>query len=187
MKEIQGGDYESCKNMIYKLALDRYHKISKKRPDLEFDDLLGEAMCIYSQCLTTFNNNKGMKFSTYLYMNLFQRLIDYTMFTMREVKSYEDFNYVGKDGSVKSYEESIVSPNYEIDNDELFKIAKDELSYEAYIVFKYIARREWEVGRIRAFPTKSKLAKHFGYSIDIINSVMEEIKLFWNKIGWQVA
>lgn len=187
MKEIKGGDYESCKNMIYKLALDRYHAISRQRPDLEFDDLLGEAMCIYSQCLTTYSGSKGMKFSTYLYMNLFQRLIDYTMFTMREVKSYEDFNYVGKDGSVKTYEESIVSPNYEINNEELFKAAKDELSYEGFIVFKYIVRREWEVGKRRAFPTNSGLAKHFGYSIDIINSIMAEIKQFWNNTGWQVA
>ena len=187
MKEIVGGDYESCKNMIYKLALERYHKVRKQRPDLEFDDLLGEAMCIYSQCLTTFKNSKGMKFTTYLYMNLYQRLIDYTMFTMREIKSYEDFNIVGKDGSVTKYEETIVSPEYEIDNEELFKIAKEELSYEGFIVFKYIARREWEIGRIRTFPTESVLAKRFGYSIDIMKSIMAEIKQFWNKTGWLVA
>ncbi len=185
--EIKGGDYESVKNMIYKLALERYNTIRRKRPDLEFDDLLGEAMCIYSQCLTTFKNSKGMKFTTYLYMNLYQRLIDYTMFTMREIKSYEDFNFVGKDGSVKSYEESIVSPEYEISNEELFKAAKEELSYEGFIVFKYIVNREWEVGRRRMFPTNSSLAKHFGYSEDIINSIMCELRQFWNKTGWLVA
>jgi len=185
--EIKGGDYESVKNMIYKLALERYNTIRRKRPDLEFDDLLGEAMCIYSQCLTTFKNSKGMKFTTYLYMNLYQRLIDYTMFTMREIKSYEDFNFVGKDGSVKSYEESIVSPEYEISNEDLFKAAKEELSYEGFIVFKYIVNREWEVGRRRMFPTNSSLAKHFGYSEDIINSIMCELRQFWNKTGWLVA
>jgi len=185
--EIKGGDYESVKNMIYKLTLERYNKIRRKRPDLEFDDLLGEAMCIYSQCLTTFKNSKGMKFTTYLYMNLYQRLIDYTMFTMREIKSYEDFNFVGKDGSVKSYEESIVSPEYEISNEDLFKAAKEELSYEGFIVFKYIVNREWEVGRRRMFPTNSSLAKHFGYNEDIINSIMCELRQFWNKTGWLVA
>ena len=185
--EIKGGDYESCKNMIYKLARERYNKIAKARPDLEFDDLLGEAMCIYSQCLTTFKEGKGMKFSTYLYMNLFQRLIDFVNLGLKQITSYEDFNLVGKDGAVKTYEESIVSPDYELSNEELYKAAKEKLSYEGFIVFKYIVRREWEVGKRRMFPTNSSLAKHFGYSIDIINSIMCEIRQFWNKTGWLVA
>ena len=101
--------------------------------------------------------------------------------------SYEDFNIVGKDGSVTRYEETITSPEYEIDNKELFKNAKEELSYEGFIVFKYIVGREWEIGRRRAFPTNSALAKHFGYSEDIMNSIMSEIRRFWLSVGWQVA
>jgi DNA-directed RNA polymerase specialized sigma subunit len=185
--EIKGGDYDSVKNMIWKLALERYHKECKKRPDLEFDDILGEAMCIYSTCLTTYKESKGMKFSTYLYQNLYQRLIDYTMFTMRKYTHYEDFNIVGKDGSMKQYEETIVSPEYDINNEELLASAKDELSYEAFQVLKYILSREWEGPRQKQKPTDAYLAKHFGYSLDLVKSVMYEIKRFWNNVGWQVA
>lgn len=185
--EIMGGDFESCKNMIYKMALDRYNQNKKRRPDVEFDDVLGEAYCIYSYCLANYKGNKGMKFTTYLYQNLLSRLRDYYLRTLKPISHYEDINLVGKDGSVKRYEENISSPDYDIDNEELFQTAKEELSYEGFVVFKYIVRREWEVGKRRMFPTNSGLAKHFGYSIDIINSIMCEIKQFWNKTGWQVA
>lgn len=184
--EIQGGDYESCKNMIYKLALERYHKCGRTE-EVEFEDLLSEAMCVYAWCLANFKNKKGMKFTTYLYMNIRARLRDYMLCTVKPLGHYEDFNLVGKDGSIKTYEESIVSPDYEINNEALFKSAKEELSYEGFVVFKYIVKREWEVGRRRTFPTNSVLAKHFGYSEDIMNSIMAEIRQFWNKTGWQVA
>ena len=136
--EIMGGDYESCKNMIYKLAKERFNLNKKNRPDVEFDDVLGEAYCIYSYCLVNYKGNKGMKFTTYLYQNLLSRLRDYYLRTLKPISHYEDINLVGKDGSVKRYEENIASPNYEIDNEVLFKTAKEELSYEGFIVFKYI-------------------------------------------------
>lgn len=185
--EIVGGDFESVKNMIYKLALERFNVNKKSRPDVEFEDVLSEAYCIYSMCLANYKNSKGMKFTTYLYQNLRARLRDYYLCTVKPIAHYEDFNLVGKDGSVTKYEETIVSPEYDIDNKELFKTAKEELSYEGFIVFKYIVRREWEVGRRRMFPTNSSLAKHFGYSEDIINSIMAELRQFWNKTGWLVA
>lgn len=185
--EIQGGDYESVKNMIWKLALERYQKESRKRPDLEFDDILAEGMCIYSTCLTTYKEGKGMKFSTYLYQNLYARLRDYCQFTMRKYHHYEDFNLVGRDGSVKQYEETIVSPDYNLNNEELLAAAKEELSYEAIQVFKYILSRQWEGTRQKTKPTDAYLAKHFGYSPELVQSVMYEIKMFWNNIGWCVA
>ena len=187
--EIKGGDFESCKNMIYKLSRNVYKqaKTVYHRDDLEFEDILNEGFLIYSMCLKSFKNNKSNKFTTYLYTNLWGRLNDYCRVTMKQISHYEDLNFVGKDGATRRYEESINSLDYEINNKELYELAKEELSYEGFTVFKYIVRREWEVGNRRAFPTNSVLAKHFGYSIDIINSVMGEIKQFWNKTGWQVA
>lgn len=187
METIKGGDYESCKNMIWKLALDRYNKVRGKRPDLEFDDILAEGMCIYSTCLTNFDGSKGMKFSTYLYMNLLARLRDYTQFAMRQFKSYEDFNMLEKDGVEKRYEDLIVSKQYDLNNDDLMDSAKEELSYEAFQVFKYILSREWENVRQKQKPTPAYIAKHFGYSRELVDSVLYEIRCFWNNTGWQVA
>ena len=189
MVEIKGGDYESCKNMIWKLSLTKFNANKSSRPDVELDDVLSEAFCIYSQCLQSFKGNKGMKFSTYLYQNLAARLNDYYCFGQKEIKHYEDLNFVGKDGAVKRYEDTIVSSNYELDKStkELFEVAKEELTYEGFIVFQYIVKREWETERKRTFPTEAVLAKHFGYSLDIMRSIMGELRQFWNKTGWLVA
>lgn len=187
--EIKGGDYESVKNMIWKSALEVYDLAvtSYKRNDLEFEDILSEAYLIYSMCLQNFKGNKNNKFSTYLYTNLWGRLRDYCRVTIKPIYHYEDKNFTNKDGEVSRYEESIISPEYEIDNADLMKLAKEELSYEGFVVFQYIVKREWEVGNKRTFPTNGSLAKHFGYTIDIMNSIMGEIRQFWNRTGWQVA
>ncbi len=189
MKEIVGGDYESCKNMIWKLALERFNKNRKRRPDVEFDDVLGEAMCIYSLCLQTYEGNKGMKFTTYLYQNLLGRLADYYDFGIRELNHYEDLNFTDDSGKDKRYEDNLVSPDYNVSDStkELIQAAKEELSYEGFQVFKYIISREWENSRQKCYPRNSYICKRFGYSPEITQSIMSEISHFWNKIGWQVA
>ena len=184
-----GGDYESCKNMIYKLARDRYYKVSKNRPDLEFDDILGEAMCIYSTCLTTYDKSKGMKFTTYLYQNLIARLRDFTKFGLREIHHYEDFKPSGKNTTEVSYESMIPSMNYDLQS-EIMECAKQELSYEGFNVLKYILGREWDnaFGKRRVLkPSVSSMCCRFGYSEEIMHSILYEIKMFWNKIGYKVA
>ena len=189
MQEIKGGDYESCKNMIYKLALDRYNLMKKKRADVEFDDVLSEAMYIYSLCLTTYKNGKGMKFSTYLYQNLLARLRDYYKFTFKRFYNYEDMNFVDKEGETSRYEDNIISRKYEIDeySQELIKVAEKELSYEAIVVLKYILSMKWQSAKVKNFPSNIRLANHFGYSMGLTESIMGEIKRFWSNIGWQVA
>ena len=187
--EIKGREkdsmFESVKNMIWKLALERFSK--EKRPDMEFDDVLAEAYWIYSMCLANFDEGKGMKFTTYLYQNLKARLRDYYRGKMKPLIRYEEFNVEGKDGSVKSYEDSLVSPDYNMNDVELMQSAKEELSYEAFQVFKYILSREWESPRQKVKPTNACLAKHFGYTMELIESIMEEIGEFWNRTGWMVA
>ena len=191
MVEVLGGDYESCKNMIWKLALSRYNKNKKRRPDVEFDDVLGEAMTIYTECLHNFDGSKGMKFSTYLYQNLLGRLADYYKFGIREMIHYEDMNLKDGDSDVdsKRYEDNIISCDYSISdsNKELMAAAKEELSYEGYQVFKYIISREWENARQKCAPRNSYIHKKFGYSHEIVESIMSEIGQFWNRQGWMIA
>ena len=189
MKEILGGDYESCKNMIWKLALNCYNKNKKRRPDVQFDDILSEAMIIYTECLEKFNGSKGMKFSTYLYQNLLGRLADYYKFGIREIIHYEDMNLKDSDTDDKRYEDGITSCNYDISNSskELMDLAKEELSYEGFQVFKYIVSREWENARQRCYPRESYIRKRFGYSAEIVQSIMSEISHFWNNVGYAVA
>ena len=186
--KIEGGDWESCKNMIYKLSLERFNLMKNKRPDVEFDDVLSEAYCIYAQCLVTYKGDKGMKFSTFLYTNLRARLLDFYLFSVKQLFHYEDYNYVDKDGSVKRFEEDLVT-DYDIDKStkDLIQLAKEELSYEAYRSFEYIINREWEAGNRRAFPTNAKLAKALGYNVQIMDSIMLEIKQFcWKNMNWQI-
>ena len=193
METIQGGDYESCKNMIYKLARDRYNLMKKRRADVEFEDVLSEAMYVYSLCLTTYKNGKGMKFSTYLYQNLVARLRDFYNHTFKEFITYEDWNMTNGDRSsaadYKRYEDNIISREYEIDEhtEEFLEVAKEELSYEGYIVLKYIVSMEWQKGRTKNLPANTWLANHFGYSLELTNSIMSEIRNFWNEQGYLVA
>ena len=133
--DITGGDYESCKNMIWKLALQRYNAMRRSRPDVDFDDVLGEGMLIYCRCLKEYDSGKGMKFSTYLFQNLRGRLSDFYKFSVKKMDRYEDWNDKGSDGldeESRRFEDTIVSPDYDISKrtDELLKEAKKELSYE---------------------------------------------------------
>lgn len=191
MQEIVGGDYESVKNMIYKLALNKYSAMRKKRPDVEFDDVLSEAMYIYSLCLTTYKGGKGMKFSTFLYQNLVGRLKDFYNHQFKVVLCYEDLVRQNDKGNMvdKSYEASIESVEYELDENtkEMLEVAKEELSFEGYTVLKYIVSMEWQKGKIKNFPKNTWLATHFGYSLPLMDSIMGEIKSFWNNQGYLIA
>lgn len=190
MKEIEGGDYESVKNMLWKMAIERYQIVRKTRSDLEFDDLLGEAMEIYSQCLTTFNDcgKKSLKFSTYLYQNLRARLRDYCNHSLKKIEHYEDIRIESKNNKLK-FEDTLSSPKFNIDEqtEELIQLAKEELSYEAFHVFKYIISREWENARCKKQPSIPALCRKFGYQDIIMESIMHEIGSFWNNKGWMVA
>ena len=189
--EIAGGDYESCKNMIYKLALERFNINKKNRTDVEFDDVLSEAYCIYAQCLTTFEGDKGMKFTTYLYQNLVARLRDYYEHSHKKLLHYEDFNFSNNHSGNDTFrfEDNLVSPDYNIDlmNNELLELAEKELSYEAIVTLKYILSRKWETKTKRTFPKNSVLANRLGYTPEIMDSIMNELKSFWNNKGVFVA
>ncbi|MBR6401854.1 MAG: sigma-70 family RNA polymerase sigma factor [Eubacterium sp.] len=182
-------DFESCKNMIYKLALNQWKIMKSLRPDIQFDDVYAEGQLIYATCLKTYTGSKGCKFTTYLYQNLKGRLVDFYKCTLKEISHYEDLRLDGQMSGDKevSYEASIESTNYDIDDNELLSTAKEELSYEGFQVFKYIISREWENAHAKVKPATLSICKKFGYAPEIVDSIMGEIKVFWNRIGYAVA
>ena len=101
-------DFESCKNMIYKLALTAYRTHSSRK-DVQFDDVHSEAMLIYAMCLKNYDASKGMKFTTYLYTNLKGRLNDFYRCTMKPIEHYEDMNDYDSRRHVEiRYEDNII-------------------------------------------------------------------------------
>lgn len=179
-------DFESCKNMIYKLALNQYKKNRLRRPDVQFDDVYAEAQLIYANCLKSYTCSKGCKFTTYLYQNLLGRLPDFYRCTMKQIIHYEDFQDKNCDDA-SSFEGNIETCDYNLDNSDLLETAKEELSYEGFQVFKYIISREWENAHAKVKPATKSIASKFGYPEFVIESIMGEIKQFWNRIGYAVA
>lgn len=187
----ENSDFKQYVNMIFKLARKTYRHNVLKRPDVQFDDVYSEGMLIYSRCLKEYSNSKGMKFSTYLYMNLEARLNDFYKCTMKPIEHYEDFVIEGGVGGKPiRYEETLTDSRYE-ENDlrtkDLMETAKAELSYEGYKVFEYILSYEWVGKKAKTRPSVKSITEKFGYTPEIVDSIMGEIKSFWNKDGWQVA
>lgn len=189
MKETN--DFEKYANMIYKLALREYHGRKAERPDVQFDDVYSEGLMIYTMCLKEYDGSKGMKFSTYLYQNLWARLADFYKCGLKPISHYEDFSNANrvKDTKHSSFEETLTADNYEIDErtKDLIDVAKEELSYEGFQVFKYIISYEWLGKKAKIKPSVKSISQKFGYEPVIVDSIMAEIKQFWNKEGWKVA
>ena len=184
-------EFEKYANMIYKLALREYHGRKAERPDIQFDDVYSEGLLIYTMCLKEYNSNKGMKFSTYLYQNLWARLADFYKCGLKEIKHYEDLQsgkYTDGNKPVR-FEDTLTADNYEIDEKtkDLIESAREYLSYEGFQVFKYIISYEWVGKKAKVKPNVKSISQKFGYSPMIIDSIMGEIKQFWNKEGWKVA
>lgn len=181
-------DFESYRNMIYKLALSKYRSIKKSRPDIQFEDLHSEAMLIYTMCLRSYKGSKNTKFSTYLYTNLLGRLKDYCNHTLKPITHYEDFNrYLNAPDEYKRYEDYIVSYYDNVNNKELFESAKEKLSYEGYQVFKFILSMEWVSKKVKTKPSVKSIMEKFGYEQMIVESILGEIRDFWNNEVCAVA
>lgn len=187
--ELNNTDFESCKNMIYKLSLRMYNSKKSKRPDIQFDDVYAEGQLIYVQCLQSYTGNKGCKFTTYLYQNLVGRLAAMYKCTLKPMSHYEDLNFGEASGDDReiSFESRLESCNYNIDDNDLLITAKEELSYEGYQVLKFIISRDWEHAHAKAQPSIGQICRKFGYSQNIVESIMGEIKQFWNRTGYAVA
>lgn len=178
-------DFESCKNMIYKLALIAYRTHSSRK-DIQFDDVHSEAMLIYAMCLKNYDSSKGMKFTTYLYTNLKGRLNDFYRCTMKPIEHYEDMNdYDSRRHMEIRYEDTIIEN--ERKNDAFLVEAKKELSYEGFQVLKYILSEEWISNKVRSKPTIKCIMTKFGYSSLIVESILGEIRDFWKKAYCLVA
>ena len=182
-------EFEKYANMIYKLALREYHGRKAERPDVQFDDVYSEGLMIYTVCLKEYDGSKGMKFSTYLYQNLWARMADFYKCGLKPITHYEDFKLNENGEKSIRYEDTLTSDIYEIDErtKDLIDSAKEYLSYEGFQVFKYIISYEWVGKKAKVKPNVKSIAQKFGYSPMIIDSIMGEIKQFWNKEGWKVA
>ena len=176
--------FENCRNLIYKLTFARWRVMKASRADVEFEDLLSEAYFIYAWCLENYKSDKNSKFTTYLYIQLRGRLKDYYNFAMRSMYLYEDaLHEPYPETDIDCYEDSILSKEYDMDKsvEAMLSDAKVLLSYEAYGVLKYILSREWESKSRRTSPKTSQISKKFGYSKEIVESIMGEIRRFWKK------
>lgn len=177
---LNNSDFENCKNMIWKNVLVRFNMMKRSRPEVEFDDLLSEGYFIYSWCLRNYKDSKNTKFTTYLYMNLRQRLKDYYDFTCKQMNLYEDsVRHINADD--RDFVDNIVSKEYDLSTEtkSILSDASEQLSYEANEVLKYILSRDWETKMRKNMPSNAQICKKFGYSADIVESVMFEIKQFW--------
>lgn len=174
-------DFNGCKAMIYKLALNRWNKMKHNRPDVEFDDVLAEAYLIYAWCLKNFSDEKNTKFSTYLYIQLRGRLADYYDVTYKVIDLYE--NIVENNEDDDTYENNIVSKDYDLseEKNDIYESGKENLSYEGYEVLKYILSREWENEKRHNYPSVVQICSKLGYPREVVLSSMDEIKSFWKK------
>ena len=175
-------DLENCKNMIWKLTLNRFNKMKYKRPDIEFEDLLSEGYWVYAWCLKNYDDHKKTKFTTYLYTQLNGRLRDYYTSKITTMNLYED--YVDEDCDKKtSFEDQLVSKRYDLSEDLVYLNidASENLSYEAQDILKFILSRKWETASNHKAPSNERISKMTGYPKDIVNSAMGEIKHFWTN------
>lgn len=181
-------EFEMCKNLIYKEVLKRWTLMKKFRSDVSFDDLLSEGYYIYAWCLRNFESGKNAKFTTYLYIQLRGRLKDYYGFEHKPMELYEDRNCLSEDDS-QTFEEKIPSKNYDLDSEraEIYEKGSEELSYEANQVLKFILGREWESKMRRNKPTNAQISRKFGYPPEVVESVMGELKMFWEKLVLSAA
>lgn len=175
-------DMKMYENLVYKLALDRYNKMHNTRKDVELDDVVGEAWWVYSWCLKNYQAGKGMKFSTYLYMQIRGRLADFYKIQSKPMNLYSDMNIMSE-GEEKEYIETI--PKDYSDHSkigyEILEEAKEELSYEGYITLAYILSRKWQSRPTIRKPTPAALKKGTGYPPEVLQSILGEIKGYFKK------
>ena len=176
-------EFLECKNMIFNEVLKRFNAMKKCRKDVSFDDLLSEGYYIYSWCLKNFDNSKNAKFTTYLYIQLKGKLKDYYFYERRQMELYEDQFHKDDGFYDNSFEDTIVSKDYNIDceNEELMEAAENSLSYEGKKVLGFILSREWETKMRRNKPTEEQIARKFGYPRPVVDSIMGEIRHFWES------
>jgi len=171
--------FDQYKNLIYSLVRERWQKQRYSRPDVSFDDLLSEGYYIYSWCLNHYDGSKNAKFITYLYIQLKGRLVDYYKITHKKVNLYED---CATDDAKSDFESCLNSLDYKLGEDNtLYKDAEEQLSYEGNQVFRYLLSCKWMNDGRRKKPSYGQINEKFGYPYEVIDSIMGEIRMFWNK------
>ena len=172
--------FDDYKNMLWKLALARYNTMHNLRRDMEFDDVLSQAYLIYAWCIQNFKEGKGMKFSTYLYMQVRGRLADYYNHNLKPMTLYEDFSMEDdEDGFEVTLTKDYTSSNGRVLD--LLDDAEKELSWEAMTTLRYLMSNKWRNLRSGKCPRNSQLTKALGYPPEVLDSVMGEIRGFLKR------
>lgn len=171
-------DFKNYEKMIFSFA-NHYSKLNH----IDVDDLISVGEETYVWCLHHYEGSKKTKFSTYLYLQLGQRMIDEGHRMRRAVPSfYNDINTEEND----NFEATLKSPDELPDSAKELLESSDSLSYEAKMILSYLLSFNWCSKRI-ANPTKSLIKKELRLSDVAMDSAWCELHQFWNEKGWKVA
>ena len=161
-----------------------YEKLGKRYDDL-YADLEAQGFLIYCISLEDFDKNRA-SFSTYLYRNLSGRLSDYCK--AKEENESLDIGFVDLlktdafDGGICFDIFSAKKCNPTLD--ELLRYAKDCLSSDAYKVFSWILKRQWENKGCKT-PSVTQAKWLFcgvsKWSIERVHRAWAEIGDFWHS------
>jgi len=101
-------DVEFCTSIIYDLA-NKFRSSLKDKVIHSFEDLIAEGWVVFSKCLSSFDESKGVKFETLLYTsvrNRFLKLLEYEFSKKRQHTVDYTPNVVQEIQSRKSNQES---------------------------------------------------------------------------------
>lgn len=185
MQEYSPEHFREHERIIYFLA----HKWCKKRKGVDLDDMIEVGYEYYVWCLNNFDPTKKMKFSSYFFMQLNQRMLD----EIRRSKHHVDLLYEDMVPSWREREmsfENLLAAPAELSDEyraELLKDAKREISYEAFIILDWILSFKWLVPGRHNTPTQLFCQRCTGLSQVAVKTGYLEIKRWWGENGWKVS
>lgn len=171
--------FEKYQKMIQKIA----HKVCN-RYNLEYEDIEAQGYLIYCECVHNYNITRS-SFSTYLYINLSGRLVDYAISTIRQkgINLYDLLNPGDTENDVIEDRCSLLaSSDTPIDQDGILEFAKEFLSHDSYIIFNWIIKRDWEK-KGRKKPSIYSAVETFGWKRTRVQKCWNECKMFWLNEG----
>lgn len=152
-----------------------------KRYGAEYDDVEAQGFLIYCTLMESYDMSKA-SFSTYLYIQLWGRLKDYAG-KMKSVADREGGVLMVQDDDEwveDSFLTSVESRDYDLNNDELFRRAKNDLDNDSFKVFEYVASFEWRKAG-RAMPTVTSVMRKFNVSRERAGVLWGRCRDFWLK------
>ena len=160
--------FEQYVNLIRKSA----HFYANKW-NIDYEQQEAQGFLIYCQCLENYDVEKS-KFSTHLSWEL-KRLNDFSKTYLRQQGNLiEDYFAQPTDPDLSVVD---IIPAYDENPTlaDLLKEALNNLSSEAYVMFKWILSRSWE--------QKGKLKPSITLAMNTFHLSREQTTILWNEIG----